>query len=114
MPQLYFFHGLESGPHGQKYHLLKNEFPELESPDFQGMDLEQRLVKAEELTRGQHGLVLVGSSFGGLLRRFTCQTVFVGDGNKRNAEALAESDNLVIWNYFISIAVNHSNPLLSR
>lgn len=67
MPQLYFFHGLESGPHGQKYHLLKNEFPELESPDFQGMDLEQRLVKAEELTRGQHGLVLVGSSFGGLL-----------------------------------------------
>src|SRR5690554_2941694 len=67
MPQLYFFHGLESGPHGQKYHLLKNEFPELESPDFQGMDLDQRLAKAEEITRGHYGLVLVGSSFGGLL-----------------------------------------------
>ncbi|RUO19530.1 alpha/beta fold hydrolase [Aliidiomarina haloalkalitolerans] len=67
MSRLYFFHGLESGPHGQKYHLLKNEFPELESPDFQGMDLAQRLAKAEELTRDQRGLVLVGSSFGGLL-----------------------------------------------
>lgn len=64
---LYFFHGLESGPHGQKYHLLKAQYPELESPDFQGMDLNARIKHAEAITRDQHGVTLVGSSFGGLL-----------------------------------------------
>lgn len=64
---LYFFHGLESGPHGQKYQLLKAQYPELISPDFQGMDLAARIAHAEFVTRDQHGLTLVGSSFGGLL-----------------------------------------------
>ncbi|TRW50372.1 alpha/beta hydrolase [Aliidiomarina halalkaliphila] len=64
---LYFFHGLESGPHGQKYHLLKAQYPEVTSPDFQGMDLNQRIAHAERITRDQHGLTVVGSSFGGLL-----------------------------------------------
>lgn len=64
---LYFFHGLESGPYGQKYQLLKKHYPELESPDFQGMDLAARIAHAEILTREQRGITLVGSSFGGLL-----------------------------------------------
>lgn len=64
---LYFFHGLESGPHGAKYHLLREHYPQIESPDFQGMNLQQRLHTAAEITAGQTQLTLVGSSFGGLL-----------------------------------------------
>ncbi|MCC5855746.1 MAG: alpha/beta fold hydrolase [Idiomarina sp.] len=64
---LYFFHGLESGPHGQKYQLLKAEYAQLRSPDFQGMDLETRLLHAEANTRGTQNLVVIGSSFGGLV-----------------------------------------------
>ena len=64
---LMFFHGLESGPHGAKYQLLSKAFGEVNSPDFQGMDLEQRLAHAEEITRGATGLTIVGSSFGGLV-----------------------------------------------
>lgn len=67
MAQLFFFHGLESGPHGSKYHLLKAVYPELHAPDFQGMDLAARLAHAEHETRGLSGVTLVGSSFGGLL-----------------------------------------------
>ena len=67
MSQLFFFHGLESGPHGSKYHLMKAVHPELQAPDFQGMDLAQRLAVAEQETRGLSGVTLVGSSFGGLL-----------------------------------------------
>lgn len=61
-----FFHGLESGPHGRKYHALSKHF-DVESPDFQGMDLEERLAKATALTDGARDLIVVGSSFGGLL-----------------------------------------------
>lgn len=64
---LYFFHGLESGPHGSKYRLMKQKYAELESPDFQHMDLNQRIARASKLTEGKTGLTLIGSSFGGLL-----------------------------------------------
>ncbi len=64
---LYFFHGLESGPHGSKYHLMKQQYAALESPDFQNMDINQRIAAASKLTEGKEGLTLVGSSFGGLL-----------------------------------------------
>lgn len=63
---LMFFHGLESGPHGSKYQSLTTLGP-VDSPDFQGMDLQERLDKAEAHTRPMHDIVLVGSSFGGLL-----------------------------------------------
>lgn len=63
---LYFFHGLESGPHGRKYHRLAEDF-EVNSPDFQKMDIWERLEKAEKETRGLENIIVVGSSFGGLL-----------------------------------------------
>ncbi|MGM0557883.1 MAG: alpha/beta fold hydrolase [Myxococcota bacterium] len=69
MPQtkLYFFHGLESGPIGTKSLRLKEEF-DVQTPDFEGMmNIQDRLEKAEALTRGESDLVIVGSSFGGLL-----------------------------------------------
>lgn len=62
-----FLHGLESGPHGTKYHALLTR-GEVISPDFQSCPtLEERVVVAEAATRGMTNLCLVGSSFGGLL-----------------------------------------------
>ncbi len=64
---IYFFHGLESGPHGTKYNRLSEDY-EVVSPDFEGMmDIWERLEKAERITEGMTDLVVVGSSFGGLL-----------------------------------------------
>jgi predicted esterase len=63
---LYFFHGLESAPHGTKYQRLSEDF-EVTSPDFQGMDIWERLDKAERITEHMTDLVVVGSSYGGLL-----------------------------------------------
>lgn len=66
-PTIYFFHGLESGPIGTKSKRLMEEF-DVVSPDFEGMmDIDERLEKAERLTRGEADTILVGSSFGGLL-----------------------------------------------
>jgi pimeloyl-ACP methyl ester carboxylesterase len=64
---LYFFHGLESGPVGTKSARLMEDF-DVECPDFEGMmDIDERLEKAERLTRDETDMVVVGSSFGGLL-----------------------------------------------
>lgn len=65
-PTLYFFHGLESGPHGSKYQSLEQAFGVF-SPDFQGMDIWERLQKIELETRQMRELIVVGSSYGGLL-----------------------------------------------
>jgi len=63
-----FFHGLESGPHGSKFKALKEKFPSIISPDFQGMrGIEERVAHAIKATEGQEGLLIVGSSFGGLV-----------------------------------------------
>lgn len=62
-----FFHGKESGPFGTKYTALSKEFPQLKSPDFQGLDLEERIEKAEEYTREMENILVVGSSMGGLV-----------------------------------------------
>lgn len=67
MTALMFFHGLESGPHGRKSQALRQAFGAAEAPDFRGMDLEERLRHAEALTRDLTDLVIVGSSFGGLV-----------------------------------------------
>lgn len=64
---MYFFHGLESGPHGSKYQSLKARFPDIRSPDFEGIvDIHERLAIAARQTEGQSRLVIIGSSFGGL------------------------------------------------
>lgn len=66
-PDIFFFHGLESGPIGTKSLRLEEEF-EITSPDFEGMmSIHERLEKAERLTESASDLLVVGSSFGGLL-----------------------------------------------
>lgn len=65
-PELLFLHGKESTPTGRKYQALSEHF-EVDNPDFQGMDIWQRLTYLHTYTAGRSDLVMVGSSYGGLL-----------------------------------------------
>ncbi len=61
-----FLHGFEGSSKGTKATYLRQEFPGLLTPDFKG-DLPERMAKLEEILAGQSDLVMVGSSFGGLM-----------------------------------------------
>lgn len=64
---IYFFHGLESGPVGTKSTRLNETF-DVTAPDCEGvMDIWERLEIVEDATDGETDMVVVGSSFGGLL-----------------------------------------------
>ena len=64
---LVFLHGLESGPHGSKYHALLELDPTLIAPDCSGIDdLQARLAVIETCLAKVEKMVIVGSSFGGL------------------------------------------------
>ena len=64
--KVFFFHGLESSPHGSKYQTMSKTY-DVTSPDFQGLELEERVAKAEAETAGLEDIIVVGSSFGGLV-----------------------------------------------
>ena len=61
-----FLHGLESSGNGTKGRFFKEQFPEMLVPDFTGT-LESRLQQLEILCQGNDEVILVGSSFGGLM-----------------------------------------------
>lgn len=62
----YFLHGLESSGKGTKGTFLKEHFPTIECPDFKGT-LRERLDQFELICQGQNDLLLIGSSYGGLM-----------------------------------------------
>ncbi len=59
-------HGLEGSPEGRKGRALREAGFELIAPDGRGLALADRVRGLDEVTRGKRGLVLVGSSYGGL------------------------------------------------
>jgi pimeloyl-ACP methyl ester carboxylesterase len=61
-----FLHGLDSSGNGTKGRFFKQHFPDCIVPDFDG-SLEKRLHKLEELCGEADSLLLIGSSFGGLM-----------------------------------------------
>ncbi len=64
---LVFLHGLESGPHGSKYHALRELDPDLVAPDCTGITgIAERLEVIEADLADADRMVIVGSSFGGL------------------------------------------------
>ena len=66
-PRLVFLHGLESGPHGSKYHALLDIDPDIIAPDCSGLDdIHERLDVIGKCLADIERMVLVGSSFGGL------------------------------------------------
>ena len=61
-----FLHGLDSSTQGTKARWFRQQFPQVQMRDYTG-DLSQRLAQLEEQVQGLDGLILVGSSFGGLM-----------------------------------------------
>jgi alpha/beta superfamily hydrolase len=72
MSGVLFFHGLESGPFGSKYKSLNSQISVV-SPDFQGMGLEERVQVAGSWVSLEKDLILVGSSYGGLVASLVYQ-----------------------------------------
>lgn len=61
-----FLHGLDSSIGGTKAQWFRLHFPQVRIRNYSG-DLDQRLDQLEEETAGLDRLILVGSSFGGLM-----------------------------------------------
>jgi pimeloyl-ACP methyl ester carboxylesterase len=67
-----FAHGLEGSPQGTKAQRLRRLGLPLEVPDLRGVDLRGRYDHIERITRGG-GVLLVGSSYGGLVAALLAQ-----------------------------------------
>ena len=61
-----FLHGLESSSKGTKAIFLGDRFPEMKIPDFTG-SLSERMQSLHAILAGQNNIILIGSSFGGLM-----------------------------------------------
>jgi len=61
-----FIHGLESNNQGTKAIYFREKFPGMLTPNFPG-PRDERMARLREIVSGQNGILLVGSSFGGLM-----------------------------------------------
>lgn len=61
-----FIHGLESTSHGTKGEFFRNKYPDMILEDFIG-PLDRRMDKLNRLLQNKTDLILVGSSYGGLM-----------------------------------------------
>jgi pimeloyl-ACP methyl ester carboxylesterase len=68
-----FIHGLDSSSRGTKGSYFAEHYPQVFRGDYQG-DLEERMARLEDDLAGKEELILVGSSFGGLMAAlFACR-----------------------------------------
>ena len=63
---LVFIHGLESTSRGTKAQYFRRLFPKMIIKDYTG-DFPTRMKKLRSLLEGKNNLILVGSSYGGLM-----------------------------------------------
>lgn len=63
---LVFIHGLESTSQGNKAQFFRKLFPQMIIEDYSG-DFETRMRKLKKVLTGKNHLILVGSSYGGLM-----------------------------------------------
>lgn len=63
---VYFLHGLESSGNGTKGQFFAERFPHIISADYTG-DLATRLSQLKKLCEEDRDVILIGSSFGGLM-----------------------------------------------
>jgi pimeloyl-ACP methyl ester carboxylesterase len=61
-----FIHGLESNNQGTKAIYFREKFQGMLTPNFHG-PLDERMARLREILSGQNEILLVGSSFGGLM-----------------------------------------------
>jgi pimeloyl-ACP methyl ester carboxylesterase len=70
--RLIFIHGMFSSGQGFKAKLLREQFPDMLTPDFRG-SLDERMADLETILADKKGWTIVGSSLGGLMGAiFTC------------------------------------------
>jgi pimeloyl-ACP methyl ester carboxylesterase len=68
-----FIHGLDSSSRGTKGRFFRNRYQDMILEDFSGT-LEEKLARLTERLLGKDNLILVGSSYGGLMAAlFACQ-----------------------------------------
>lgn len=67
-----FLHGLDSSGRGTKGRYFSDHFPTMARPDFDGT-LQQRMEQLKEIIADMGELIVVGSSFGGLMGACLCQ-----------------------------------------
>ena len=74
VPSRVFIHGLESSGQGVKGAFFKEKFPDMIVEDFRG-NFEERMDMLNVLLKNKDNLILVGSSYGGLMASvFACRT----------------------------------------
>lgn len=61
-----FLHGLESSDQGTKAVFFRNNHPGMVTPHFQG-SLSERMAKLKDILSDQSSILIVGSSYGGLM-----------------------------------------------
>ena len=66
MPSRVFIHGLGSSGKGVKGTFFKEKFPDMIVGDFKG-NFKKRMAKLNVLLKNKDDLILVGSSYGGLM-----------------------------------------------
>lgn len=69
---IFFLHGLDSSGNGTKGRFLAANFPQVVRPDFTGT-LGERLKQFSKLCQPMRSLILIGSSYGGLMA--TCYAI---------------------------------------
>ena len=70
-----FLHGLEGSSKGAKATFLRGFSPDIAIPDFKG-NLAERMAALRATLAGQKNIILIGSSFGGLMA-----TIFAMENN---------------------------------
>lgn len=61
-----FIHGLDSSSQGTKASWFREHFPDMLLPDFTG-SFSERFTKLQSTTAGHEDLIMIGSSYGGML-----------------------------------------------
>ena len=88
--QLVFIHGLESTAQGAKGQFFRQYFPQMIIEDYTG-DFDTRMSKLNGLLAGIADLILVGSSYGGLM---AAQFAIGNEGRVKKLILLAPALNL--------------------
>ena len=73
-PTALFLHGLDSSVQGTKGRWFARHYPEVLLRNYDG-DLKTRLDQLEHQVAGRDQLILVGSSFGGLMAASAIQSI---------------------------------------
>ncbi len=71
MTTMVFVHGLEGSSRGTKSRFFRKHYPQMIIEDYAG-SLDERMIKLKGTLAGKKDIILVGSSYGGLMAAMYC------------------------------------------